>query len=125
MAEKVPKLVFSKSITFDETAKSGSQKQVQLPIIENGFICVLIDELPSQPDSIIYITLTSYINVFGKYNHNATGTIILRPNGTVGSDSSASGYNRNTGILTLGGTYGYYPQGMTYNIYAFEIGDSD
>lgn len=125
MSGKVPRLVFSKSITFEETATGTSRKQIQLPVITRGYILILIDKYPTAPDSSIYISMSSYINIFQAYGTVGGGTSILRPNRTIGSDSGGSNYNVNTGILSLGGSYGYYPQGMTYNIYAFEIGDSD
>ena len=125
MAGKVPRLIYNKQITFEETATFQNRKALQLPIIQNGFICILIDEMPTEPDPTIYIALSSYQVILTKYNNTGTGTNILRPNGTVGSDSGGSGYIRSTGTLYLGGNYAYYPEGMTYNIYAFEIADAE
>lgn len=122
---KVARLVFSESITLEDTATQASRKTVQLPVIQNGYICILIDKCPATPDPTIYITLSSYCNIFGKYNNQSGGTSILRPNRTIGSDSGGSSYNTTTGVLSLGGSYAYYPQGMTYNIYAFEISNAE
>jgi len=123
--EKMPRLVFHMSITLEETATDKSPKKIQLPIIQNGHICVLIDKYPAAPDPNIYITLLSSKNIFAKDNVQTGGSDILRPNGTIGSDTGASRYDTKTGVLSLGGGYGYYPAGTTYNIYAFEIADVD
>ena len=122
---KIPGLVFHTSITFEDTATQSSKKLVQLPAIQNGFICILLDTCPAVPDPTIYITLSSYINILGKYGTQNGGTSILRPNGTVGSDAGGSSYNTTTGVLGLGGAYAYYPKGMTYNIYALEMANED
>lgn len=121
MAGKVPRLVYSKSITLEETATSTNRKKIQLPVIQNGFVLILIDEIPKESDPSIYIALTSYTSIIKEYGGTPAATTILRPSGTVGSDSTGSTYNSSTGVLSLGGSYAYYPQGETYNIYAFEI----
>ena len=45
---------------------------------------------------------------------------VLRTDGTIGTDEHEAEYDGSTGDIVLGGTYGTYRAGVTYDIYLFE-----
>ena len=113
---KYPRLVDQKTVLMDMTATNESKKQIQLKPVRNFVILIFIDEMPS-PDPNSYIVLQYEGTSWG-----SSVTSILRPNGTYGTDSTIASFNYNNGILTLGGQYGYFPEGKTYHVYLFEVG---
>lgn len=93
----------------------NNQATINLTPVPNGkywFFMMCPSEMPTA-DSSLYWAL-------GGFDSN-TGTLkatpILRPNGTLGTDNSSFIYDASTGALTLGGPYGTYKKGLTYNIY--------
>lgn len=111
-----------KKVTFTQTATLASPLTVSLePGLTNYYILVLIDTRPNAPDSSEYIALQWQMFNLPGYGQSYTG-MILRPNGTIGSDVSACGFDASTGVLSMGGPYGHFMAGTTYHVYQFEIG---
>lgn len=118
MANGLSRLVYQKAFILDEMATNTNQAIFQLPIISKGVILTMIDAMPS-PDASIYIALGHTASSFGTWG--SWSSAILRPNGTIGTDTSICSYNASTGQYKIGGTYGFFPAGVQYHIYAFEI----
>lgn len=122
MASGIPRIKYHTSIVMDDMYTSTNRKHIQLPTMSNGLVIVTIDEAPSQPDVNYYIAISHYQLVYeGIKQSNAFGGNILRPNGTIGTDPGMADYYPSTGMLELGGSYGYFMQGTKYNIYMIEI----
>lgn len=116
------RLIKYKSVTFTTTATSDARQTVSLePGMTNYYITVIIDTRPSAPDSSEYIALQWHLLNLTGYGLQQTG-MILRPNGTIGTDGAACGFTASTGVLSMGGPYGHFMAGTTYHIYQFEIG---
>ena len=47
---------------------------------------------------------------------------VIRPDGTFGYDGNEASFNKQTGVLTLGGQYGTFYAGEQYRIYQLEVG---
>lgn len=115
-----PRLIDQMTITMTSTASSSSKETVQLTPATNCAVVVVIDEIPAPPAD--GYTALAYANIFTKYGNGATFSAILRAAGTVGTDNGMCTFTNTTGELKLGGQYGYFRAGMTYNIYEFEMG---
>lgn len=119
MAKSLPKLVYHNTVTIEYSGTSIKPFELQLPIISNYNIAVFIDTIPVPPDTG-YIALSSGISRVSGVPQSYGQ--ILRANGTIGTDPNQVKYSPDTGMLKLGGDYGTFVEGMTYHIYAFEIG---
>ena len=118
----VPGLIFHKSIVMDSMATMNARKTIQGVACENAGIIVSIDQLPNQPDQNIYIALF-YGKFYDPVENPGSTTSILRPNGTYGTDNAMVSFTPSTGVIELGGNYGYFPAGTRYNIYEIKIKD--
>ena len=116
-----PRLLDYREITFDTTATSSNKVTVQLTPVDYYGIVVMIDTYPSAPDASEYIALIWQSSKFPEGNGGSQGSI-LRPAGTIGSDSSMCGYTPSTGSLYFGGSYGHFLAGTKYHVYLFEMG---
>ena len=118
--QSMPRLVDYVELTMSSTATSSNKVSVNLTPISNYLLVVMIDTIPS-PDSTYYIALQ-----WVKGNINNTSTVqyghILRPAGTIGTDNNQCAFNTSTGVLQLGGQYGYFLSGTKYHIYLFGYG---
>lgn len=109
-------------VTPTTNATSTNPLQIQL---QSGYMnaIVLIFSLDSATvkHSTIYKALYAIRGYFnGSVSQNVTA--ILRPAGTVGTDSNMMTFNPTTGVMTLGGQYGTFMAGSTYGIYHWEMG---
>ena len=120
--ENVPGLIFHKSIVMDSMATMNARKTIQGVACENAGLIVSIDQLPNQPEPNIYIALF-YAKFYDPVENPLSATSILRPNGTYGTDSAMVSFTPSTGVIELGGNYGYFPAGTRYNIYEIKIKD--
>lgn len=114
-----PRLLYASSITMDQTYTATNPKTVQIAASDSCVILVIADATPSPPSSG-YTALSWYCLTPVS---NALDGRIIRSNGTVGTDAQLCTYEQSTGALLLGGQYGYFREGDTYNIYQFGIGD--
>lgn len=115
-----PRLIDSAEVTLASTATSSNKLSVNLTAATNCVVLVFVDEMPSPPTS--NYTALCWCQI---YTENGTTTAfgaILRPAGTVGNDTSMCSFNKSTGVLQLGGQYGYFWAGTKYQIYEFELG---
>ena len=116
----VPKLVSCVSVTPETTYTSSAKGSVQLAALPNSAHAVFVyrNDYPS-PDASEYIAiLWMYVYSGGTY---ASDGRILRPAGTLGTDGSMCAYNKNTGVLQLGGSYGHFLAGTTYTCLLFDL----
>jgi len=116
----VPLLIDSAEITMASTANSANNVKIQLTPIVNGFVAVYIDEFPV-PDASLSTALWWAYFTSSAGNAGSNSNAILRANGTIGSDGGMCSFNKTTGLLTLGGTYGNFIAGLKYNILEFEL----
>ncbi|MBQ1789591.1 MAG: hypothetical protein II008_05405 [Oscillospiraceae bacterium] len=119
MANGVPKLIKTVTITCEKTGTNLDRITVQMLPRQNAFIVVLNDIVP-ESDPNIYITQ----EYSGYYLNGAavlTAGSIKRPNGTNGTDAACASFIPSTGVVELGGSYGYFPEGATYHLYEFEF----
>lgn len=109
---------FYSRITLTSDATYSNRLSLQLPPVDNHIMAIFNVDAISIPESG-YGALGQFNGVwlFG----TAIGAI-LRPNGTQGSDSSMISYNAQTGVLLVGGQYGTFYAGKSYDIYLFEHG---
>lgn len=117
----VVKLLRHEEITPTTTLTNNNKMTVSLDVADACAILVTIDEYPSAPDPSYYIALYWSIFAYQNGNGGTTGNAILRPNGTIGTDGYMCSYNKSSGVLTIGGQYGYFFAGTKYHIYQFEI----
>lgn len=107
------------TITMDADYSQASYLSVNLEPLAQCAILVIVDSVPSPPSS-------GYIAVWWSQGRitsstNDTKGIIMRTDGTYGTDVKACEYNATTGILKIGGPYGVFPQGATYHIYQYSF----
>lgn len=117
----IPKLVSQATVTPETTYTSSAKGSVQLTALPNSAyaIFVYLNDYPASPDASEYIAiLWMYVYSAGTY---ASDGRILRPAGTLGTDSSLCAYNKNTGVIQLGGSYGHFLAGTTYTILLFDL----
>ena len=93
-----------------ETYTNQNKLSLQLEVADNCYVLVRAVQYP-MPDSTQYKALVwghnvSYFN--DSYTNTNTIHAILRPNGTIGTDGGTCSYNRQTGVLSLGGEYGHF-----------------
>ena len=119
MSRSLPRLVYHNTVTMEYSVTSANYLDLQLPTMSNCNIAVFIDVIPAPPDTG-YIALSSGVS-FASGVKISYGQV-LRANGTIGTDPEQIRYYPNTGMLRLGGDWGTFVEGMTYHIYAFEIG---
>lgn len=119
-----PRLIDHADITFTTTATNANRVTVNLTPATNCVVLVFRDDLPSSPDSSEYIALF-WAQMYTSYGTGSAVGHILRPAGTIGSDTAQCSFNKTTGVLQLGGQYGYFFAGTTYHIYEFEIGGAE
>lgn len=119
----VPRLIDQLDITFATTATNSNKLSVTLTPITNGLVIVLLDTVPASPHSSEYIAL-AWGQAYTSYgtNSNANLNPILRPAGTIGTDTAMCSFNTGTGVLQIGGSYGHFLAGTTYHVYEFEMG---
>lgn len=110
-------------ITMASTATQSNKVTVSLVPSTLCYILIMIDTWPASPDSTEYIALYLGLPKFPLSGAGAASAI-LRPAGTIGSDSSMVTFNTSTGELQLGGQYGHFMVGTKYHIWQFEVGAS-
>lgn len=101
------------SLVPETTLTNNNKASVQLDPGYCVILVICVDDLT--PPASGYIAITWYSVIYADQRHST----ILRANGTVGSDNNQCSFNRTTGILQLGGQYGYFPAGTHYDIYQF------
>lgn len=114
-----PSLIDYERITFTTDATTTNKLQLQLTPVNNYFIIIFNISTISAPQEG-YTALGSAATYF--VSANGGFGAILRANGTQGTDTLMS-YNSSTGILSIGGQYGYFRAGDTYDVYLFEHGN--
>lgn len=107
------------TITMDADYSQASYLSVNLEPLASCAILVVVDSIPSPPSS-------GYIAMWwsqGRITSSTTDTkgIVMRTDGTYGTDKDACAYNATTGVLKVGGPYGTFPQGATYHIYQYSF----
>lgn len=106
------------AVTMETTATNNNKYSTTLTPSSNCIIIVILDTVPSTPDSSEYIALLWY-GIFNQYASGSGQGHIIRPAGTVGTDSAMCSFNTTTGVLQMGGSYGHFMAGTTYHIYQF------
>lgn len=109
---------FYTRITLTSDATSSNRLSVQLPSVDNYAVVVFCVDATSAPASGY-----SALGQFEAYwiSKTSSGTI-LRSNGTQGTDNNLFSYTPSTGVLLVGGQYGTFHAGKSYDIYLFEHG---
>jgi hypothetical protein len=113
-------------VTPASNATSSNKLDVQLPIMTRYSITVVASEIPT-PDSALYWAITwtranwDSAPQGGSPGNQTNGSVILRPNGEFGADQYMASYNTNTGVLSLGGSYGTFKAGLMYRIYVVNL----
>lgn len=103
-------------------ASTATNINVQLTPSESCVVMLIIQDI-GEPDASMYKSLywsQGWVNgtSFGSNASNA----ILRPNGTIGTDTALASFNKTTGVLSFGnGTYGKAFAGDTYYVYQFSM----
>ena len=114
----LPKLLKHIEYTFASDAYTGNRQSVNLDPVDRYIVFVLADEMPT-PDAS-HATALSWC----KFNLGSSATIakgsIVRTDGTIGTDENEIGFTPSSGLLEMGGQYGYFFTGATYQIYEFE-----
>lgn len=109
---------FYARVTPTSDATWNNRLSFEAPIVAN-YSVMLINISQISPPATGYTALwesdAKYINSEGK-------GVILRANGTQGSDGTMISYNASTGEIKVGGSYGTLFAGDTYDIYLFEHG---
>lgn len=113
------RLLKSIEITMTTTITSSDKMTIDLEPVNDCIVYLAVNEVP-QPDQTQYIAL-QYIFWNRDDISGETGTSILRPNGTIGTDRSMATYTKSTGQLVIGGDYGHYLSGLTYTILQFDL----
>lgn len=94
----------------DQTYTSGNKLPLQLEPSENCMIFVHTTQYPTAPETGYKALFWNY-SIYRYDSSHAVSKIehaILRANGTEGTDSSQCSFNPTTGVLQLGGSYGYF-----------------
>lgn len=114
-----PSLIDYERITFTSDATGSDKLQLQLTPVSNYFIIIFNVSAISTPQEG-YTALGSagahFVTSGGGFG------AVLRTDGTQGTDNIIT-YNSSTGVLSIGGTYGHFHTGDTYDIYLFEHGN--
>lgn len=109
-------LTYYNSVTPNEIITNENALQLQLPIsTDKQYVFVFFSS--EVPEASVN---NSWALVGLKSSYGANIGNILRSDGTAGSDLNLSNYNKDTGIATLGGFYGYLKPGLRYDIYLFQ-----
>lgn len=113
-------------VTPTVNATSSNKLGVQLPIMTRYSITVIASEIPT-PDSTLYWAISWTRANWdpgtpgGSPGNQNNGTVIRRPNGEFGADQNMGSYDKVTGILSLGGSYGTFKAGLMYRIYIVNL----
>lgn len=107
------------TVTMDADYSQSSYLSVSLEPLAQCAILVMVDSVPSPPSS-------GYIAMWWSLGRIASSTgdskgIIMRTDGTFGTDINLCNFNATTGVLKIGGPYGVFPQGATYHIYQYSF----
>lgn len=110
--------------TFIPTVVYNASNKLQLQLVANTncMIIVFPTSMPSAPSS--GYTALQWGKLFIDYLGDGTWSQniihdVLRANGTIGSDISLCDFDKTTGILRIGGSYGVYPVGLEYAVFQF------
>lgn len=101
------------------TATDSNPLTINLTPVTSGnkywFVC-WIKDLPAPSD-------TDRIAVYCEYEGfgNSKSAILLRTDGTFGTDQRQFSFDSSTGVLTVGGSYGTFPAGLTYCVLLVEV----
>lgn len=113
-------LIDYERITFTSDATQTNKLTLQLTPVTNYFLIIFnISSISAPQEGFTALGHARAHFVTNDLNEGA----LLRANGTQGSDNSMMTYNPSTGILSLGGEYGYFRTGDTYDVYLFEHGN--
>lgn len=107
------------TVTMDADYSQASYLPVSLEPLAQCAILVMVDSVPSPPSS-------GYIAMWWSQGRITSSTgdskgIIMRSDGTFGTDINLCNFNATTGVLKVGGPYGIFPQGATYHIYQYSF----
>lgn len=109
---------FYTRITLTSDATYSNRLSVQLPSVDNYAVVIFCVDATSAPESG-YSALGQFEAFW--VSKSASGYIV-RPNGTQGIDNNLFSYTPSTGVLSVGGQYGTFYAGKSYDIYLFEHG---
>lgn len=114
----LPMLLNFQTVIPTENITSQNKLSLQFTAVGSSqyIIFVTAAEFPDAPDETYYQALS-----WGRNVNNNTGSRILRPNGTIGTDAQMVTYSISTGIVQLGGDWGTFMAGKTYYVYLFEV----
>lgn len=107
------------TVTMDADYSQSSYLSVSLEPLAQCAILVMADSVPSPPSS-------GYIAMWWSQGRITSSTgdskgVIMRTDGTFGTDINLCNFNATTGVLKVGGPYGIFPQGATYHIYQYSF----
>lgn len=103
-------------------ATSADRLDVQLTPNNNCILAILAQTYPTAAaniyKAICFVRHCDYMSI----STNGYGlNLIMRPDGTLGTDRTMATFNKTTGVLSIGGDYGAFVAGDTYDIYQIEF----
>lgn len=110
------RLIAYETVIPTSDATNSSKISINLPIKSKYLIAVIADSTPETDQNLYWALLWMAPKLFNSITNISS---ILRPNGEIGTDQNMCAYNTSTGVLTLGGEWGYFKAGLPYHVYMF------
>ncbi|MBQ3326170.1 MAG: hypothetical protein IJG86_00105 [Clostridia bacterium] len=114
----LPKLLNHIELTPASDINSSNKQTISIGTATHYVCFVLVRDAQSAPAS--GYTAMNWAKMDLGINSSVQMGSVLRTDGTIGTDEHEAEYDGSTGDIVLGGTYGTYRAGVTYDIYLFE-----
>ncbi len=114
------KLISYQEFTPASVITSDNKMNIQLEAVDACVIIVIKKVYPNQPNASGSTALAWNRILNGAASYSRYGRL-LRTDGTIGSDANMCLFNASTGVLSVGGQYGYFFPGETYEVFQIAI----
>lgn len=118
----LPRLLDHVEYILASDATSSNKQTINLtPVSSSRYVLFLTPRtMPPIPASGSYTALSALRYNIGATAYDGKG-IILRSDGTLGTDQNMTSFTPSTGVLQIGGQYGTFRTGQIFDIYLFEM----
>ena len=120
----IGKIINHVEFTPASNIDSSNPATINLTKNVNCVVLVVIQEYPSSQDPTLYIPIIWSRSTMTGATTGGTGFwLALRPSSEsgLGTDRTMCTFTKTTGVLSLGGEYGTFEAGRTWDIYQIEI----
>ncbi|MBR2697526.1 MAG: hypothetical protein IKE76_02965 [Clostridia bacterium] len=103
-------------------ATSANRLDVQLTPNDNCILAILAHTYPTAASNLYKaICFVRHCNYMSLSTNGYGLNLLMRSDGTIGTDRTMATFNKTTGVLSIGGDYGVFVAGEAYDIYQIKF----